>query len=301
MRNPDFFLIGAPKCGTTALASWLSRNPGILIGNPKEPNYYSYLAGSIMPHMATARTRDEYLRLFEAAEPNQLIGEASTTYLRSPESIRLLMNDNPAARLLVCLRNPLERVLSGHAQRLQMGLESERDFANAWSKSKSVYIEACSAGRQIERILQYVPRQQIFFVLNEDMRRSPRSVYQSVLRFLRVPDDGQNVFRSSNQRAIPRSLALARLLLEYNKIKSRFGITRSFGIGRHLSPLIKRPPRPEELVLSPVLRIEILNTFRDDIELLQELIQRDLGHWVKETPENPARPRDNGAVITGLD
>lgn len=283
MRYPDFFIIGAPKCGTTAIAHWLARNPEVFMCYPKEPHYYSYRSQHISHHIARARTPEQYLQLFEEAHPNQLIGEASTSYLRYVDSVRLLLKDNPAARLLVCLRNPLERVPSDHAQRLKMGRESERDLATAWAKSRSDYIDACSAGRQVESLLLNAPREQILFVLNEDMRRDPRCVYKAILRFIGARDDGQSDFPFLNVRSVPRSLMLARTLEEYRKLKGSLGIRLPTGLGKYISPMMFRSPRLEEKGLSPVLRNEMVETFRPDVELLQDLINRDLQHWLHTT------------------
>lgn len=283
MRYPDFFIIGAPKCGTTALAGWLSENPGIFMCTPKEPNYYSYRAGQVLPYMASARTPDQYFQLFAKAHPHQIIGDASTTYLRSEEAVCLLLKDNPLARLIVCLRNPLERVQSTHSQRMKSGWEPERDFATAWTKSKTDYIDACSAGQQVDRLLRNASRKQVLFLLNEDMREDPRATYESVLHFVGAPDDGKSDFPSLNERAVPRSLMLARILKESRGLRSNLGIRLPTGLRKYTLPLMNRSARVEEKGLSPILRNEIVEMFRPDVELLQNLIERDLEHWLHTT------------------
>ena len=86
-RRPDFFILGAPKCGTTALSEYLRRHPRVFVSRPKEPHYfcadfdYYYAPGQ--------RTEEHYLRLFaEADEGHLAVGEASVWYLYSEDAAR---------------------------------------------------------------------------------------------------------------------------------------------------------------------------------------------------------------------
>src|SRR5210317_2370745 len=115
MKKPDFFFIGAPKCGTTALANWLREHPRIFMTQrPKEPWYFDNDIQNV-----DRMSLEQYENLFQKADDNHLVvGEASTTYLRSREAVSNILEYSPSARFLVAIRNPVEMAPSVHAQLL---------------------------------------------------------------------------------------------------------------------------------------------------------------------------------------
>lgn len=108
MRYPDFFIIGAMKCGTTTLASQLSQQSGIFMSDPKEPNFFS-------DPVAYAKKRDWYFALFDQASDGQICGEASTHYTKLPDwpdtTIRI-KNDVENPKFIYVIRNPVDRLVS---------------------------------------------------------------------------------------------------------------------------------------------------------------------------------------------
>lgn len=290
-RWPSLFLIGAPKCGTTSLAAWLGAHPAIFMSDPKEPNHYAPDIASSRP----AATRAAYAALFHAAEPGQVLAEASTTYLRSAEAVPALLQDVPEARLVVCLRNPVEMAPSVHGQLVRTGREPIRDFASAWAAQAArraapdkrrvghnpddlQYGTMCRLGAQVERLLQAVPRAQVHFVFAEDMRADPGAVYRQVLGFAGVADDGRTDFPSLNARAAPRSAAVARLAHAGAALKERLGIRASLRLGRLVARANETAPAPGAGP-DPALRRELAAYFRADVALLSRLTGRDLSHW----------------------
>ena len=290
--TPDFFIIGAPKCGTTSLASWLSEHPDIFMCNPKEPNFYAPDVSSSM----AATSAEGYAALFRAAQPGQRLGEASTTYLRSAEAVPRFLQDNPLARIVVCLRNPVEMAPSVHAQLVKVGRETEKDFARAWALQDSrraentprrlshnpadlQYAEMCRLGHQVKALLSMAPRDQILFLLADDLRCDPREAYLRVLCHIAVHDDGRSNFPSMNERGIPRFIGLARMTHFFTEVKARLGIKRPMGLGRYVASANIRPPTEVEVAVSHVLREQMLNCFEEDVALLQSLIERDLSAW----------------------
>src|SRR5919106_4688265 len=110
-RFPDFFIVGAPKCGTTSLASYLDAHPQIFMSPVKEPKYFFFDA----PELRVIDRLESYQRLFARAEPDQLCGEASTAYLFSKAAVPAILEANPAAKIIAMVRNPLEMVVSYHS------------------------------------------------------------------------------------------------------------------------------------------------------------------------------------------
>ena len=125
MRKPDFFIVGAPKCGTTALCDYLNQHPQVYVSANKEPFYF----GSDLPgHLDW--TQQNYLALFEPAG-ERTCGEASVWYLYSKSAAQEIRTFNPEARIIIMLRNPVEMAYAMHNQGLYNLTEDIEDFDEA--------------------------------------------------------------------------------------------------------------------------------------------------------------------------
>lgn len=289
VRMPNFFIIGAPKCGTTSLTEWLREHPAVFMPILKEPQFYNLDHDYVFPRL----TANEYRGLFRNATDRQLaIGESSTWYLHSEVAVPAILRDNPEAKFIVCLRNPVEMVQSLH-QHLVTDLEEPLgDFATAWrarfarARTKLPrthpfldYGEVCKLGRVVGRLLELVPRERVLIVLMDDLRRAPRAEYERILAFLGVPDDGRMEFPSANPARANRSPAFTRLLRGIGTLKARARLP-AFGLGlldwvRALNTVPASRQR-----LSPALERELQDHFREDVELLSRIIGRDLRYWL---------------------
>lgn len=289
-RYPDFFISGAPKCGTTSMASWLSSHPGIFMCSPKEPNYFSR---DIATNRA-ADTSDQYLALFASADDDSVLGEASTTYLRSRIAVQDILRVAPAAKFIICLRNPVEMVFSVHAQLLKGGQENVFNFETAWNlqeeraRGQSIpigtlepddfqYGEMCKLGMQIKRLLSSVDRDRLLFIRSEKLNADPLGEYLRALDFLAVPDAGWRAFNNENLRRIPRSVFIARTL----KILAEFKRYIAWGKGSALGALLEQATHrslEEHLPdISDNTLVMLDEYFREDTVLLAKLTERNLG------------------------
>lgn len=297
MRLPDFFIVGAPKCGTSALASYLRAHPRIFLSPVKEPNYFCFDA----PGLRVIDRPDTYGRLFAPAQPGQLCGEASTAYLFSNDAVPAILDANPAAKIIVLVRDPLEMVLSHHSQKLYSLEENEPDFETAWrlsaerAKGRKVaadcraprYLDYRAIGRlgeQVRRLKTLVPNSQLHTIVFDDLRADPGAVYRDALAFLGAPAGGRNAFPIVNARKTNAWPALARLLRRPPAPIRRLKLAakRAFpaqtkAIGSLVHRLNQRPQ--ERRTLEGPLRCEMAAAFRDDVLLLEELLNRDLSHW----------------------
>lgn len=125
-RWPDFFICGAARSGTTSLWNYLRQHPDIYMPSDfaqKEPSYFSELYG--------LRDRHAYLRLFKNSRPDQLLGEASTSYLTSPDSAERIHREVPSARFIILLRNPVDRAYSLYKWMRENGYEPITTFEEA--------------------------------------------------------------------------------------------------------------------------------------------------------------------------
>jgi hypothetical protein len=303
MKMPDFFIVGAPKCGTTALGSYLHAHPKIFMSRVKEPNYFCFDA----PELRGAFDQPErYARLFARAAPEQICGEASTAYLFSKQAVPAILESNPAAKIIVMVRDPLDMVVSHHNQKLYALEENERDFATAWRLSPERaegrmvsakcraprYLDYQSIGRlgeQLSRLVALVPRAQLHTIVFDDLRANPGEVFRGTLRFLGVAPGGQSEFPVVNARKTHAWPALARVLARppapLQRVK--LALKRAFpgqtkAVGGAIHRLNERPQARHALGAS--LRREMSAAFKDDIALLGELLDRDLSHWCQAEP-----------------
>ena len=301
MRKPNFFIVGAPKSGTTAISEYLRRHKKIFLSWPKEPHFF---AEDFVRYRAI-KTPEEYMAMFSKVnDTHRAVGEASVWYLYSTVAMKNIHAFNKDAKILAMLRNPVEFVHSLHFQLLFNLYEDQDDLETAWSLQEQrreglgvppncveekflQYAEAGSFGAQIARVFEVFPRDQVKVVLFDDFSKSPKDVYEDTLRFLEVPSDGRTEFPRINESKVNRLQWLGSIIhhppFPLNKIEQ--GVKKclhSVGIRRvklweklrGLNTRNTAKPR-----LSANFRSRLTEAFRDDIQRLSELIERDLSDW----------------------
>lgn len=295
MKLPNFFLIGAPKCGTTSLAAWLSQHDQVFMCTPKEPFFFC----TDIAAQRAARSWDEYIRLFDGAAGVRAVGEASTSYLRSRVAVPTILELLPGARFVVCLRNPVDMVASVHGQMVRGVREDERDLAAALALEPSrrrgerlppstqepadlIYSETCALGSQLARLYEHVDRDRVHLVFMDDLRAEPRRVWRELQAFLGVDDDQRTEFSVENARAMPRSVAASRMLRGLHRAKNWVLPGSSLGVGARLSRALERAPTAEETVMPSALRAQLARGFATEIDTLEQLTERDLSAWRTE-------------------
>jgi hypothetical protein len=297
MRIPDFFIVGAPKCGTTALYSYLKERPDVFMPELKEPHFFA----SDFAAYRRITERDAYLALFAAAAPDAMLGEASVWYLFSEVALRDIMDANPAARIIVMLRNPVDMVHALHGQLLHAPDEDVPDFERAWALQESraagrdiprhcreprhlQYRVVGSFAAQIERLHQHVPQEQVLVLLFEDFARDTAAAYAETLRFLGLPQDGRQSFERINASRARRSRLLATgvrdLVGSLGPLFSPAKRTLN-AIGLHPGRVVVRwNDRPQARApLSARFRAELADAFREDVDRLEHLLGRSLDVW----------------------
>ncbi len=291
MRFPDFFIAGAPKCGTTSLYEYLRTHPSIFMPFPKEPNHYC----PDVKDFCSIGDRDAYLSLYKDAPNDARWGEGSTFYLCSRKAAPTILKDNPNAKFIVCLRDPVDMFLSYHGQVLFGQREMIKDPELAWRaqsarSSSSGMIELldysliCSLGAQVERLLAHVPRSQVHFVLFDDIARKPQAVYEGILAFLGLRTDGKRDFQVHHPRKSHRFPAVGRFVrnppFPFDRIKNflRRAITATGREPPHLyrDLLTVRAEKPK---IDPRFHQELQTHFASDVRLLQQLTGFDLSAW----------------------
>jgi hypothetical protein len=297
--RPNFFIVGAPKCGTTALYEYLRPHPNVFMPKVKEPHYFAKDLGTY----PLIKTLDAYMALFgDSTDRHLRVGEASVYYLRSSTAIDNIYEFNPDAKLIAMFRNPVDMVHSFYSQLVYVAQEDVDDFETAWRlqerraqgldlplRSRGAfllqYADMGRFGTQAQRLLSIFPPAQVKVILYDDFAASPRKVYDEVIGFLDIPHDNPSEFPRINENKRARVAWLRNLMVKpppvlretYRSLKQTVGGKRLDAIKQGVLDRItvkeRRPP------LSPRFRAELVETFREEVALLSRLLKRDLSHW----------------------
>jgi len=293
MNKPNFFIIGAPKCGTTSMAAWLAEHPRVYMSSVKEPYYYS----KDFSKNNKIFQKDTYYSLFHGAgEKHIVVGEASAGYLYSKVAVENIEKDIAGAKYLVLLRNPLEMVRSLHQQMLFDGDEDVFSFEKAWylqgerelgknipdsckEPSFLFYGKVCSVGSQMDRLLSLVSPDNVFAVLLDDVKVNPRQVWLSVQDFLGIPDDGRVSFPVRNKGKRRRCNYLRNINELYVKLQ-RWAKLPPIGVGG-MSFLHKlNNAEQSKDPISKELGVALKDYFKSDVMLLGKIMGKDLSRWL---------------------
>jgi Sulfotransferase domain len=298
MSLPTFFIVGSPKCGTTALAQMLAAHPDVFLSKPKEPHFFdAHHDKGLEPYM------EQHFAGWSGAG---VAGEATPSYLAVPYVPARIRSAIPAARLIAILRNPVQRAYSSwwmfHARGMEpLSFEAAlraNEVRLSDSKSSAVeeldwraHIEAVSRGEpirirnyldsgyyshHIRRYLEHFPREQLKVVLSHDLQRDPETTVREVWRHLGVADD----VPFTGSRAINEAIgAGARPLLA---IASAAGVMRlrrvmpdslKDRVKKRLSAIGKQPP------LDPAMRAYLLQHYAPHNRDLEQLLGFELSAW----------------------
>lgn len=284
-NRPSFFILGAPKCGTTSMAAYLGRHPRVFMCEPKEPHYFCM----DLPKRRVYPDLDDYLALFAGQADDEIAGEASTWYLYSEAAVPEILSFDGDARFVVMLRNPVEMVQSLHSQFVYDLFESNTDFAAVWRERRDEYYRYCALGEQVERLLATVDADRVHFVLFDDFKRDAEGAYLAVTEFLGLPAAPLDDYPVANKNKRHRSPRLARLIHRtprplvalLNTFKRLTGI-RKLGLADAVDRKNKEAFR-RDVPAADVIR-DLERSFANDVGLLGSLIGRDLGHWLRAAP-----------------
>ncbi len=316
------FIVGAPRCGTTTLATFLRKHPDVCFSAVKEPHYFTqHDLGGLDEDALRRRVAEEYLaRFFAHCDADQkLSAEGSVTYLYAPERMEPIVRLWPDARFIIALRDPLTMLPSLHARLLVTGDENIRDFAKAWGKieerkaGRSIprsaidprflrYDEAGMLGSNVERFFEAVGRERCHVVLFDDLAADPEAAYRQLCGFLGLKPWAGTEFKPRRaskgfrygwlQRLLKRPPKAVQAVMAGEKFRQRVKpleaeqgrvVTAIFRIRKRLLQWNEVPA--ERTPLDPRVRQQIMDRLRDEVILLSRVIDRDLSHWLGGVPE----------------
>ena len=223
---PTFLIIGAPRSGTTSLYEYLKKIPEVFMCSIKEPNYFSLSLDPNFLLTQPIRNKQKYQKLFSRVINEKAIGEASSNYLWDPKAPKIISETIPTVKIIMILRNPIDRAFSHYLMHLGNGTET-RNFRevieDALKPDTNDYvrriIEAGYYYEQIQRYQKFFSPNQIKIFIFEEFDRNPKEVVKETMDFLGI--DGSlpdNLNVRYNQYAEPRG-KISSVMLKSPQIK----------------------------------------------------------------------------------
>ena len=299
-KRPNFLVIGAAKSGTSALYRYLQQHPEIYMSPVKEPHFFGYESQppntqGPNDYVNSAVTDSEsYYSLFSQATTEKAIGEASPTYIHLPRAVERIHYHIPNAKLIAILRHPADRAFSAYMHVIRDQRETEKSFRRALqleeqriAKNWGPIWHYTQVGYYFKHLKRYYDRflpEQIRVYLYDDFKESPSQTLQDIFHFLEVdtsfmPDLQINVNVSGVQKSQIYYQLIQTLFNRSNPI--RFVARRLFpeSIRWRFTTLIRNKNLKQQSIDQETRR-DLIELFREDILKLQDLIDRNLTHWL---------------------
>lgn len=306
--KPNFFIVGAPKSGTTSLHYYLSQHPDVFMSENKEPCF-------LAPDFSSPdypQTEEEYLHCFRGYKGESRVGESTVFYLYSKMAASTIHEFTSNAKIIAMLRNPVDMVASLHAQylkagienisRLQDALEAETDRRKGkripkgfrFPKEYLLYRDVGKYAKQLERYFSEFGRDNVHIIIFDDFRQDTASEFAKACHFLDVSTAFKPDMKIRNPAQTPRSVVFHRAHSLMAPVLIKIGqrlrpivplwllklIWRIYTIPRDLNMKTGRSAMDTET------RLTLAAYFKQEITDLEILIKRDLSCWrVSESVE----------------
>lgn len=283
--------------------AYLRETSGVYMSRMKEPLYF---ASRNFPdrlfgiRINVVRNKHDYLRLYDNVRDEIAIGEASASYLWDNEAPKLIHDTIPKARIIIMLRDPVERAFSHYLMHLRDGSETNLSFYDALKNDydsearkelglSHLYIGYGLYSQQVKRYLDIFGREQVKVIIFEEFVKSVIDTVRDILEFLGIAgiaalpyniEEAYNVYSAPRFRSIPILLNLVARLrnktrrkenkTNYQKLHSGAPVGKRTVLRKILSKRSIKPQVPHEA------RLFLENIYHDDIIRLQRILDRSL-------------------------
>lgn len=306
IHRPNFLLLGAAKAGTTSLTKYLTQHPQIFVCPRREPNFFVFAdefnGSSENPDAAGQKRYDAlknrairdinlYHYQFESVTDEKVLGEASPLYLCTPKTAERIHQYKSDMKLIVMLRNPVDRAFSHFVYAASNARESLSDFEaaiqqenisaqNIWIGARH-YVRLGFYHAQLKRYFQIFDRNQIKVCLYEDFAKNPRKVIKEIFHFLEVSDDFMpDMTVRHNQSLMPKNKALHNFLMQRNAATKVIKTVMPESIINLAKNVRARNLVKAKAELSKEARQNLIAIYREDISQLQILLEKDFSRWL---------------------
>lgn len=310
MALPDFLVIGAPKAGTTALHAALARHPDLYMSPVKEPKFFLTDGpppdrggpGDAQTYREHVWRREDYEALFSGAPAGALRGESTPFYLYDRDAQRRIRALIPDAKLIVLVRDPVERAHSNWTHLWSAGREPIGDFVRACAEEDRRVAAGWSAfwhylrlgryGEQLDHLFGLFPREQVLIIRYRSLIDEPVRVLTEISAFLgvragligEIPRENVTVHPHPSVAHVTMSRILRGIEAAGRHAPGGFGAGLTARIERNLQRGAQsRQP------LTWVERQAVLPTLEKDIRLLEKLTDADFSDWLMPREQSGGR------------
>ena len=294
-RLPNFLIIGAAKSGTTSLYDYLNQHPQVYMSPVKEPRFFA-LEGEKLnfqnPDQAINETSittfSDYCSLFDNVTHETAIGEASPLYLYSPKAVERIAHCLPEAKLIAILRNPVDRAYSCYKHLIALerfsfaeALEQEdkriqQNWAHLWHYRQGGYYYL-----QLKRYFDKFSPEQIKVYLFDDLKAEPAKLLEDVYSFIGVDSSFIPDLTFKNVSNNPKVKSLQNITNGHSFLRSVAQQVIPYSIRKNIAEKIRQWNSKEFTPMPQDTKEQLVEGYKQDILKLQELIDRDLSHWLR--------------------
>lgn len=295
---PNFLIIGAAKSGTTAIYEQLKLHPEVFMSNIKEPNYFAIKDGNLFFKKDTVpesyyktliKNFEDYKSLFKNATNYKAIGEASPLYLYDLNAAKEIKKVLPTVKLIVILRNPIERAFSNFAMHhAGLGLETTRDFITAINLEKNrmkegwwwgfYYKDAGFYSAQLKRYYDQFNKEQILIILYDDLKNNPHKVFSDITTFLGIKPFNFDYTKRYKVTKVTKYKILEKVFyFKYLRPILRVIIPKS---NRDKIKILIREFNSKTIQISKKEYDYLAPYYKDEIHKLEKMLNRDLKEWL---------------------
>lgn len=276
-RLPSFLVVGGVKAATTWTQAQLSSNPAVFIPAP-EPHFFSSAFDEGLGH---------YMNWFGNAAPEQIIGEKSADYLAHPLAAERISQLMPHVKLVVQLRNPVERAYSDYKMLYRRGTISgpPEEHLTGPGSAESRFLADGLYACHLSRWFEYFHPSQIKILLYEEIRHRPRESMEKICNHIDAPvffDKGLAEKRVNNSAEKHLPLALRRTLAP---LKPRVAPFRNSSLFRSVRGLFAK--KIDYKPMSDSLRSQLADFYAEDVADLSIMLERPLYHWLADPKKGP--------------
>jgi hypothetical protein len=304
---PDFFVAGVPKAGTTALHSALARHPSLYMSPVKEPKFFLTDGpppadggpGDVKTYREHVWRRSDYEALFDGARAGQIKGESTPFYLFSRDALVRIKALIPDAKLIVVLRDPVERAHSNWAHLWSAGLDPSEDFLDACAREEQRiaagwadfwrYTGLGMYGEQLQHLFTVFPRERVLVFRYRALLTDPVPVLDNVCSFLGVRTGLLTELPRENVTAHPDATARHSVVAAARRASTTLSALLPGHLGARMTDQLEHLLQQDAAPRRPLTwdeREALIPTFKEDIGLLEGITGEDFSDWLQPRGES---------------
>ena len=276
-KKPNFFVVGAPKAGTTSIYSYLRNHPQVFVPKIKELHFFSYPEVTDTYYKVYfCKSLKEYLSFYSSAKNVKIIGDFSPSYLYNKCAASRIKKFNPSSKILIMLRDPVERAISHYLMDLRLGYQNRdlRNFLKKDENNRLFYKEYIEMGFYYTQVKRYIDLfgNNVMILFLEELKENFKKALNKLYDFLEIDYVYPKLKIYNKFSGIPKN-RMGRLL---NKSKFiRRAINKGFSVFPTFTKKILSPFYIFEKPSFEDLKQELRKIYLKDVELLSELLKID--------------------------